>query len=230
MYNKTLDIKPQKKYQRRAIGDKMRTKTRYRFTGNDLIQTLEQWEHLLTFRVHLIACGGTALTLLGIKQSTKDADFVVPIRRECERLKAFLVKLGYSERGGGLSHSEQPFFLFQFWPGNRVFTTDLLHSPLEPERHIVLRKWRHVYLGALSLIDLIITKMMRGTGTDVNDSIAAFATGQVDAEMLLQEYLEAARYDLNPDKAMRNFVRLTQKLHTEGLVNDQFLERVRAVV
>jgi hypothetical protein len=69
-----------------------------------------------------------------------------------------------------------------------------------------------------------------GTGTYVNDSIAAFATGQVDAEMLLQEYLEAARYDLNPDKAMRNFVRLTQKLHTEGLVNDQFLERVRAVV
>ena len=87
-----------------------------------------------------------------------------------------------------------------------------------------------MYLGALNLTDLIITKMMRGTGTDVNDCIAAFATGQVNAETLFQESLEAARYDLNPDKAMKNFVQLTENLHIEGLVNDQFLERVRAVV
>ena len=64
----------------------------------------------------------------------------------------------------------------------------------------------------------------------MDDCIAVIATGQVDAETLFREYSEAARFDLNPKKAMRNFLQLAQKLRTEGLVNDQFLEKVKAVV
>jgi hypothetical protein len=208
----------------------MGARHRYRFTGDDLIQTLENWEPLLTFRVQLIACGGTALTLLGMKNSTKDVDFTVPRRKEYDRLMAFLLKLGYEEKGGGLSHPDQPFFLFQFWPGNRVFSTDLLHSPLEPDRHIQVREWRHLYLGALNLIDLIITKIFRGTGADMDDCIAAFASGQVDAETLFHEYTEAACYDLNPKKAMESFLQFVQKLRAEGMVSEEFLERVRMQV
>jgi len=40
---------------------------------------------------------------------------------------------------------------------------------------------------------------------DRDDCIAAFATGQVHAKQLLERYSEAARYDLNPEKVMRNF-------------------------
>jgi hypothetical protein len=213
-----------------AIGGEMGARLQYRFTGDDLIQTLESWEALLTFRVHLIACGGTALTLLGIKHSTKDVDFTVPKRKEYERLVAFLLKLGYEERGGGLSHPDQPFFLFQFWPGNRVFTTDLLHSPFEPGRHIQVREWRHLYLGVLNLIDLIITKMFRGSGPDIDDCISAFATGEVDAETLFHEYTQAARYDLNPKKVMGSFLQLVQKLRAEGMVTEEFLEKVRVQI
>jgi hypothetical protein len=200
---------------------------KYRLSASNLLDTLDNWNSLMHFRVHLIACGGTALTLLKIKESTKDIDFTVPMHNEYDRLMKFLGDLGYEEKEGGLAHDDDPNFIFQFWCGNKVFTTDLLDSPLEPGNHIPIRRWSHIYLGALNLKDLIITKMFRGTSVDRDDCIAAFATGQVKAEELLERYSEAARYDLNPEKMMKNFVYLAEGLLEQKLISDEFFEKVR---
>ena len=203
---------------------------RYRLSDEDLLATLDNWDSLMNFRVRLIACGGTALTLLKIKDSTKDIDFTVPVVREYERLMKFLRDLGYEEKGGGLAHDDDPNFIYQFWCGNKVFTTNFLDSPLEPGKHIMVKRWSHIYLGALNLTDLIITKMFRGTPVDRDDCIAAFATGQVNAEQLLERYSEAARYDLNPEKVMKNFVYLAEGLRELELISDEFLEKARSCV
>jgi hypothetical protein len=200
---------------------------KYRLSANDLLDTLDNWNSLMNFRVHLIACGGTALTLLKIKESTRDIDFTVPVHKEYDRLMKFLGDLGYEEKGGGLAHDDDPNFIYQFWCGNKVFTTDLLDSPLEPGKHIPIKRWSHIYLAALNLTDLIITKMFRGTSVDRDDCIAAFATGQVKAEELLERYSEAARYDLNPEKMMKNFVYLAEGLLEQKLISDEFSEKVR---
>ena len=50
----------------------------YRLDKYRLLETLEQWNRFLKRKVHLIACGGTAMTLLDVKASTKDVDFMVP--------------------------------------------------------------------------------------------------------------------------------------------------------
>ncbi|HJX34336.1 MAG TPA: hypothetical protein VJ373_04100, partial [Desulfatiglandales bacterium] len=60
--------------------------SKYRITGRQLIDTIDNWESLINFNVKLIGSGGTALTLLGIKESTKDIDMIVPVRKEYERL------------------------------------------------------------------------------------------------------------------------------------------------
>ena len=200
---------------------------KYRLSANDLLDTLDNWNSLMNFRVSLIACGGTALNLLKIKDSTKDIDFTVPVAKEYERLMKFLRDLGYEEQGGGLAHDDDPNLIYQFWCGNKVFTTNLLDSPLEPGKHIMVKRWSHIYLGALNLTDLIITKMFRGTPVDRDDCIAAFATGQVNAEQLLERYSEAARYDLYPEKVRRNFVYLAEGLRELELINDDFLEKAR---
>jgi len=200
---------------------------RYRLSDEDLLATLDNWDSLMNFRVRLIACGGTALTLLKIKDSTKDIDFTVPVAKEYERLMKFLRDLGYEEKGGGLAHDDDPNFIYQFWCGNKVFTTNLLDSPLDPGKHIMVKRWSHIYLAALNLTDLIITKMFRGTPVDRDDCIAAFATGQVNAEQLLERYSEAARYDLYPEKVRRNFVYLAEGLRELELINDEFLEKAR---
>lgn len=206
----------------------MKRSSRYRLSGIDLMDTLDNWNSLMNFRVHLIACGGTALTLLKIKDSTKDIDFIVPEENEYQRLMKFLKHLNYGDKGGGLAHEDDPNFIYQFWCGNRVFTTDLLDSPLEEGKHILIKKWTHIYIGALNLIDLIITKMFRGYQVDRDDCIAVFATGQVNAEELFDRYSEAARYDLNPEKVMQNFDSLAESLREKQLISDDFYKKVRS--
>ncbi len=200
----------------------------YRFTSDRLLDTLDNWDGVMNFGVQLIACGGTALTLLDLKESTKDIDLVVPVVTEYEKLIKFLSTIGYSEKGGGWAHPDDPLFLYQFWCGKRVFTTELLDSPLDAGKHIVIKEWSHIYLGALNLIDLIITKMFRGTGLDVDDCITVFETRQVNAEELFERYSEAARYDLNPEKMMQNFVSFVDELALRDLVADEFVERVKS--
>jgi hypothetical protein len=192
------------------------------------MDTLDNWDRLMNFRVHLIACDGTALTLLKIKDSTKDIDFIVPEENEYQRLMKFLKHLNYGDKGGGLAHEDDPNFIYQFWCGNRVFTTDLLDSPLDEGKHILIKKRTHIYLGALNLIDLIITKMFRGDQVDRDDCIAAFATGQVNPEELLDRYSETARYDLNPEKVMQNFGSLADGLREKQLISDEFYKKVRS--
>ena len=151
----------------------------------------------------------------------------MPVHKEYDRLMKFLGDLGYEEKRGGLAHDDDPNFVYQFWRGNKVYTTDLLNSPLEQGKHIPIKRWSNIYLAALNLTDLIITKMFRGTSLDRDDCIAAFATGEVNAEKLLERYSETARYDLNPEKMMKNFVYLAEGLREQELISDEFLEKVR---
>jgi len=205
----------------------MKSPSKYRITSSILMQTISNWDSLMNFRVRLVGCGGTALTLLNIKESTKDIDLIVPVHTEYKRMMKFLSDIGYREIRGSWSHPDDPYFLYQFWCGNRVFTTDLLDSPLESGKHIAIKRFRHIYLGALNLVDLIITKMFRGTSIDIDDCIAVFATRQVDADRLLERYSTASLYDLNPEKMMQNFIFFVEELASRNLVNEEFLEKVR---
>jgi len=54
----------------------------YRLNKQTLLDVLGQWNAFFKRKIHLIACGGTALTLLDIKQSTKDVDFLALLREE----------------------------------------------------------------------------------------------------------------------------------------------------
>ena len=140
----------------------------------------------------------------------------------------FLQSLGYEEKGGGLAHPDDPYFLYQFWVGNRVFTTDLLDPPLDPGKNIPIKKWRHIYLGALNLQDLIITKMFRGMQVDVDDCVAVFAISEIDPEELLKRYAETAKHGLNPEKMIQNFNVFAEALLEKGVVTHGFLKKVAA--
>ena len=67
----------------------------YRLNKQKLLEVLVQWNRFLKRRVHLIACGGTAMTLLDVKPSTKDVDFMVPNMAEYNYLIRMLKELDY---------------------------------------------------------------------------------------------------------------------------------------
>jgi hypothetical protein len=71
--------------------------------------------------------------------------------------------------------------------------------------------------------------MFRGTSVDREDCVAAFATGQINAEELLERYSKAARYDLNPKKVMQNLIYLAERLRELQLISDEFLKKVRSL-
>ena len=192
----------------------------YRIDKTHLRSSLRNWDRLMRFKIRLIACGGTALTLLDIKESTKDVDFIVPDENEFIRLIKFLQRIGYKEGPGGLHHDHDPNFLYQFWCGNRVFTTDLFLSPLEKGQHIPVWEWKRLFIGALNLNDLIMTKLFRGTNVDIEDCVAAFKQRHIDPVELFLHFKEAASYDLNPIRMMDNFYRFADQLREVGLLSE----------
>jgi len=177
----------------------------YRFGKKDLLDTLGRWNDFLRKKIHLIACGGTALTLLEIKDSTKDMDFIIPIESEYDYLIKVLQDLGYKPvTGAGWSRGDNR--IFDLFRGEKVHTTDLLESPLKEGNHFLLKEFSYLYLGVLNYYDLIISKLFRATGVDVDDCLALVKArkDQIDINLLRKRFLETSSYDVSGERVNKN--------------------------
>lgn len=178
----------------------------YRQGKSELINTLEKWDKLIPGRakIHLIACGGTALTLLGYKESTKDVDFIVPVEKEYDVLIQFLKDAGYKqESGSGWIYPGQKV-IYDLYKGKRVFTTELLSSPLEEGGNVKILELKKIYLGVLNSIDWIITKMFRGSSVDREDCLALTKHEAIDLKKLENRFKETAGYDVSEARVLKN--------------------------
>lgn len=101
---------------------------------------MEQWNRFLKRKIHLIACGGTAMTLLDVKPSTKDIDFMVPKPAEHDYLLKTLKQLGYEQTTQSGWQRQGDSFRFDLFRGKRIHTTELLESPLEEKNHKKLKE------------------------------------------------------------------------------------------
>lgn|SRR3989338_164020 len=177
----------------------------YRTDKNQLLQELRKWDSLFTGRkIHLIACGGTALTLLGYKESTKDVDFIVPDEREHDRLIDFLIKAGYKETSDSGWAYPGENIRYDLYRGKKVFTTNLINSPLEDGKNIKIMALKRIYLGALNPIDLIITKMFRGSSVDRQDCNELAKFEKIDLGELEKRFRETASYEIAEDRVLKN--------------------------
>ncbi len=185
-----------------------------------LLARLADWDSFLRRRVRLIACGGTALTLLNMKPSTKDIDLIVPDPAEHDYLSRTLDQLGYkSVSGSGLRRGDD--FVFDLFRGPRVHTTDLLESPLEPDNHLLIKEFTYIYLGALNYYDLLITKLFRGTSADMEDCLALMRhkENDIDSQVFERRFRATASYDISEERVLKNlvyFLRLTKERNSNG--------------
>lgn len=174
----------------------------YRLDKDELLFELGQWNKFLKRKVHLIACGGTALTLAGIKESTKDVDFMVPNEAEYSYLINILKELGYVQKTGFGWQKESDIFRYDLFPGKRIHTTELLESPMIEGNHKLLKEFSRLYIGILNDYDLVASKLFRGLPVDIDD---CFMLVEAHKEYLDLEYLEKhskelASYDVSEDK------------------------------
>ena len=191
----------------------------YRLNKQSLLDELKQWNHFLRRKVHLIACGGTALTLLDIKASTKDVDFMVPLDADYRYLVSTLKSLGYeSSTASGWKRKDSPF-VFDLFRGKRIHTTELLESPLEEERHILIKEFSHLYVGILNSYDLITSKLFRGARVDFEDCLMLVKAQreEIDLDHLKEHYSLLASYDVSEKKILKHLDYFMEILKTEGL-------------
>lgn len=186
----------------------------YRLDKNTLLDTLGQWNGFLRRRVHLIACGGTALTLMDVKPSTKDCDFMVPIPKEHSYLTRTLVDLGYKPAtGSGWVKQGEPI-IFDLFIGKRIHTTELLEDPLLPGHHSLFKEFSHLYVGILNEYDLIASKLFRGTVVDVEDCLSLLKARKqdIDIQLLEKHARELASYDVGESRIMGQIDRFMEIL------------------
>ena len=187
----------------------------YRLNKQDLFTYLQDWNEYLNKKVHLIACGGTALTILDLKSSTKDIDFIVPVESEYDYLIGILKDLGYkSQTGSGWSRGDQ--YIFDLFRGKRVHTTELLESPLETGNNIAVKEFSHIYLGVLNFYDLIISKLFRASGADIDDCLSLIKAkkNEIDLDLLENKFKETASYDVSEKNVLKNleyFLKVVRK-------------------
>ncbi|MFH0948166.1 MAG: DUF6036 family nucleotidyltransferase [Elusimicrobiota bacterium] len=194
----------------------------YRIDKQGLLERLSIWDSFSKRKINLIACGGTALTLLGVKDSTKDIDLLVPESKQYEYLVNILQQLGYkSVTGNGWAREGD--FVFDLFKGKSVHTTELMESPLKENKHIFIAELNHIYLGVLNYYDLIISKIFRSMSVDIEDCITLIRSkkDEVDFKKLKQLYYETASYDVSEDTVIKYFESFVEKLKREGIYDEK---------
>jgi hypothetical protein len=189
----------------------------YRIDKQGLLDRISAWDTFLKRKVHLIACGGTALTLLDVKPSTKDVDLIVPNLNEHEYLVTILKQLGYKS-ASGWGWKRQDGFIFDLFKGKSVHTTELLESPLEKGNHILVKEFDRIYLGVLNYYDIIISKLFRAAAIDIDDCLVLVKSRKkdIDLEYLEKRFKETASFDVSQDRVNKNFGHFLKILKKAG--------------
>ncbi|OGS38339.1 MAG: hypothetical protein A2551_04085 [Elusimicrobia bacterium RIFOXYD2_FULL_34_30] len=189
-----------------------------RIDKQGLLERLAIWDGFLKKKINLIACGGTAMTLLGIKDSTKDIDLLVPESTQYDYLLNILKQLGYkSVTGNGWAREGD--FVFDLFKGKSIHTTELLESPLKKDRHIFVAELNHIYFGALNYYDLIISKIFRSSSIDIEDckTLVKAKKNEIEFKSLKKLYYETAAYDISEYKVIEYFKSFIEILKKEGI-------------
>ncbi|MFC2164723.1 DUF6036 family nucleotidyltransferase [Acidobacteriota bacterium] len=190
----------------------------YRVSREKLLDTLSIWNKYLGKKVRLIACGGTALTLLNLKDSTKDIDFIVPKEEEHAYLINKLIDLGY-EKVTPCGWSKDETFIFDLFIGNTIYTTGLLESPLEEGNNIPFKEFSNIYIGILNYYDLIISKLFRCSRVDLDDCKVLFLNKreEIDMKKLGERFNETVKYDVSEERIKKNLEIFIEFLREEGV-------------
>ena len=195
----------------------MYKKHEHKIDRENLLNTLSIWNSYLRKKVHLIACGGTALTLMAIKESTKDIDLIIPEESEYKYLVRKLIDLGYKQVTQ-YGWQRDDGFIFDLYPGNYIYTTGLLESPLKARNNLKYKEFSSIYLGILNIYDLIISKIFRYTYADMEDckALVKAKNKEINIEKLKKRFFETSSYDISDDKNRKNFKHFLKTLNKEG--------------
>lgn len=143
-------------------------------TKKDLIKWLKDIDTKLDKSITLIAVGGTAMTLLNLKESTKDIDFCID-SKDYNRFKR-LVK-------------DSKFKVDIFTDGH-IFSEQLPDDYIDISSEYKEADFENIKLRILDPLDIIITKAARYNERDEEDIAALAKAVDVDKSKLIRRFKE----------------------------------------
>lgn len=144
---------------------------------NELIKYLEEIDKSIEQEVTLIAVGGTAMTLLGLKEATKDVDFCTLKREERSIVKAAAEKVKGKIR-------------MDLFSEGYIFSVQLPDDYAKMAKQSDF-KFKKLALKILHPVDIIISKTDRLSERDAEDIKALIREKRIRKKALEQRYREA---------------------------------------
>jgi len=147
----------------------------------------------------MYALGGTALTILSIKNSTRDVDINIESKREYDYVRRLFTDLGFENRG--LRWLTQEGLAFDLFWGSNIMGTNLLPDCIG--RAKLIRSFGNIILYTLPLEDIIISKLARGDIRDFDDIKAIFEREKIDLKGLAQRYKQTMESSIVSDSRQK---------------------------
>lgn len=157
---------------------------------NDLINLIKDIDTKLDRKITLIAIGGTALTLLGIKDSTRDIDLLIPIKKDYDAFKEVLRDMNFKEFNPTKWKTEAGIIIDLFIE-DYVVNLQLIESSLDASKTII--ELDNITLKTLNLYDIIITKTDRGDPRDFSDIKIILNKEKLDMEKLITRFMKTTK-------------------------------------
>ena len=157
-----------------------------------LLEWVKGIDKRLVRKINLVAVGGTAMTLLGLKPSTRDVDFCIASEDKRDFEKAL-----------------DDAFRVDIFTDGYIFSEQLPDDYLEISKDIL--RLRNIKLRALSYVDIVVTKAARLNARDEEDikAVAKF----VSKDELIKRFNQVRKtyagneedYNLNFNYILKNY-------------------------
>lgn len=155
--------------------------------AEELFELLGSISKFIEKKVSMYALGGTALTILNIKASTRDIDINIESREDYDYICKIFRDLGFEKTGAYRWITQEGLAFDLFW-GSDILGTSLLPDCLTQARYI--DSFGNIQLYTLSLYDIIISKLARGDLRDFDDIKSIFKKKRIDLKKLARRYKE----------------------------------------
>lgn len=140
----------------------------------DLLAYLHQIDSLLDRKITLVAVGGTARTLYGLKESTKDVDFCALSKDDQDLIRS-------------ISEKTSKAFRLDLFREGHSFILQLPEDYAAKSRPIK-ESFKNLIVKLLSPIDIILTKTSRLNERDLEDIRALVSKKRIDKKRLIKRY------------------------------------------
>lgn len=186
--------------------------------AEELFELIGSISKFIEKEIKMYALGGTALTILNIKKSTRDVDINIESNSEYKYICKIFDDLGFEK--SGIRWISQEGLAFDMFYGSNIIGTELLPDCIDKSKFI--KSFGNIKLFTLPLEDIIISKLARGDLRDFDDIKMILKIKKINLKDFVQRYKETMETSIvaNYPQKLLDLIKIKFKEWNFSLDND----------